>query len=80
MAKETKKHPTLAARSRPQAKPAPAATPGDLMAQMQAQFLKNLNSDLHARSGHPTLAERVAAEGYAAQLGKGPKKNARKKK
>lgn len=37
---------------------------------LQDQFLARINTPLNAQSGLPTLAQRVAAEGVAAQLGK----------
>lgn len=66
------KHPTLAERSGRgkvigHARTAPP--PADPMAEMQAT-LQRMNTDLRADGGLPTLADRIAVEGYAAQLGK----------
>lgn len=52
--------------------PAPVDPEELRLAQMQQQFLKSLNSDLRAPTGLPTLAERIATEGYEAQLGLKP--------
>lgn len=40
---------------------------------LKQQFLNRINSNLNAKSGLPTLAQRIAREGVEAQLGRGPK-------
>lgn len=56
---------------------APEVAAFDAMAQMKAAFLNNINTPLRAKSGLPTLAERIAVEGAAAQRG-GKKRVARR--
>lgn len=59
------RHPTLAERNRPPAPPRPATTE-----ELARRHAASLSTNLHAKSGYPTLAERVAAEGFAAYTGK----------
>ena len=58
-----KQRTTLADRSRPK----PDTDPTE---EMKRRFLQTVQTDLHAKSGLPTLAERMKVEGVKAQMGK----------